>query len=103
MSKQLVVRIRITITPFAAGENGYYGSSIDCLFLCVANPSAGTGFVVGMALIATHFIVVGIADRMSDAEVKSWAKHQSLDLKGRRILRCQDDGRVALGVTEDEG
>jgi hypothetical protein len=43
------------------------------------------------------------ADRMSDAEVKSWAKHQSLDLKGWRILRCQDDGRVALGVTEDEG
>ncbi|KAJ9487355.1 hypothetical protein VN97_g5974 [Penicillium thymicola] len=43
------------------------------------------------------------ADQMSDAEVKSWAKHQSLDLKSRRILVCQDDGRVALSVPDDEG
>ncbi|KAJ5151185.1 uncharacterized protein N7482_010437 [Penicillium canariense] len=42
------------------------------------------------------------ADRMSDVEVKRWAKHQSLDLKSRRMLRCQDDGRIALGITEDE-
>ncbi|KAJ5952114.1 uncharacterized protein N7479_010527 [Penicillium vulpinum] len=101
-------------------------------------PVQWTGFIIGMALIATHFVVVGIvavhflsstagsvigsywqavsqvvskeslpileqADRMSDAEVESWAQHQSLDLKSRRKLQYQDDGRVAVGTTEDEG
>lgn len=46
--------------------------------------------------------ILELADRMSDAEVKHWAKHQSLDLKSRCMLRCQDDGRIALGAMDDE-
>ncbi|KAL2828622.1 hypothetical protein BJY01DRAFT_255277 [Aspergillus pseudoustus] len=82
-------------------------------------PVQWTGFIIGMALTATHLIILIIvtiyfmsctesrpileqADNMTDQQLARWARHQSVDIKSRRMFRYQDNGRIALDATEDK-